>query len=104
MAFLPVLVLAARLCPEGIEALLFATLMSINNGASTVGTEIGAALTKWLGVTGSNFDNLALLTIICNVSSLYPLFFIGWLDEVGFSEAEEEADKQTAAIEIEKAK
>ena len=45
-AFLPTLVLAARLCPPGVEAVLFATLMSIFNGASTVGTEVGAALTK----------------------------------------------------------
>lgn len=83
ISFMPILVLAARLCPPGIEAVLFATLMSINNGAGTLGTEIGALLTKWMGVTSENFDNLALLTVICNVSSLYPLFFIGWLDEVG---------------------
>lgn len=58
IAFLPTLVLAARLCPLGIEAVLFATLMSIFNGASTVGTELGAALTKLFGVTESNFDHL----------------------------------------------
>jgi folate/biopterin transporter len=82
IAFLPTLVLAARLCPPGVEAVLFATLMSIFNGASTLGTEIGAALTKVMGVTESDFSNLGLLTIICNVSSLYPLLFIGWLDGV----------------------
>lgn len=32
-SFMPILVLAARLCPEGVEATLFATLMSILNGA-----------------------------------------------------------------------
>lgn len=58
ISFLPTLVLAARLCPPGVEAVLFATLMSIFNGASTVGTEIGAGLTKVFGVTESNFDNL----------------------------------------------
>lgn len=63
--------------------------MSIYNGASTVGTEVGAALTKVLGVTESDFSNLALLTIICNVSSLVPLLFIGALDGVG-DESEEE--------------
>jgi len=31
---MPILVLAARLCPEGVEATLFATLMSILNGGS----------------------------------------------------------------------
>ena len=95
LAFLPTLVLAARLCPPGVEAVLFATLMSIYNGASTVGTEVGAALTKVLGVTESDFSNLALLTIICNVSSLFPLVFIGWLDGVGDESQEEiEAKKQ----------
>jgi folate/biopterin transporter len=93
ISFMPTLVLAARLCPPGVEAVLFATLMSIFNGAGTVGTEIGALMTKWAGITDSNFDNLAWLTIICNITSLWPLIFIGWLDEVGvLSEAEIEAD------------
>jgi len=96
IAFLPTLVLAARLCPRGVEAVLFATLMSINNGASTVGTEIGALLTKSLGVTETNFDNLALLSFICNLTSLYPLVFIGWLDGVG-SVSEQEIEEEEAA-------
>jgi folate/biopterin transporter len=92
IAFLPTLVLAAKLCPPGVEAVLFATLMSIFNGASTVGTEVGAGLTKLMGVTEDNFDNLGMLTIICNLSSLYPLLFIGWLDEVGDA-SEEDLEK-----------
>ena len=96
IAFLPSLVLAARLCPKGVEAVLFATLMSINNGAGTIGTEIGALLTKTLGVTESNFDNLALLSFICNLTSLYPLLFIGWLDGVG-SVSEQDIEDEAAA-------
>jgi hypothetical protein len=38
---MPVLVLAARLCPEGVEATLFATLMSILNGGAFVGSFLG---------------------------------------------------------------
>lgn len=98
-AFLPTLVLAARICPPGVEAVLFATLMSIFNGASTVGTEIGALLTKMLGVTESNFDNLGILTIVCNLTSLYPLLFIGLLDGVGTkSEAEIEEESQLSSL------
>jgi folate/biopterin transporter len=97
IAFLPTLVLAARLCPPGVEAVLFATLMSINNGAGALGTEIGALLTKVLGVTETNFDNLALLTVICNLTSLYPLFFIGWLDEIG-SVSETEMEQEAAIL------
>ncbi|KAM0031436.1 putative MFS transporter superfamily, biopterin transporter family [Helianthus debilis subsp. tardiflorus] len=72
-SFMPVLVLAARLCPEGMEATLFATLMSISNGGSVLGGLFGAGLTKVLGITKDSFDNLALLIIICNLSSLLPL-------------------------------
>ena len=103
IAFLPTLVLAARLCPPGVEAVLFATLMSINNGAGTVGTEIGALLTKLLGVTESNFDNLALLTVICNLTSLYPLFFIGWLDGVGSVSEQEIEESEMKVVDVEPA-
>jgi folate/biopterin transporter len=93
MAFLPTLVLAARLCPPGVEAVLFATLMSIFNGAGTVGTEIGALLTKVLGVTENDFTNLAPLIFLCSLSSIFPLPFIGLLDEVGdLSEKEIEGE------------
>ena len=97
VAFLPTLVLAAKLCPPGVEAVLFATLMSVFNGASTVGTEVGALLTKVLGVTEDNFDNLGVLTVICNLSSLYPLVFINWLDGVG-SQSEDEMEQSILAV------
>ena len=97
IAFLPCLVLAARLCPPGVEAVLFATLMSIFNGASTVGTEIGAALTKVFGITETNFSNLTWLIVLCNLTSLYPLLFMGFLDEMGDRselELEQESSKE----------
>ncbi|KAK8684748.1 hypothetical protein V6N13_040764 [Hibiscus sabdariffa] len=72
-SFMPVLVLAAKLCPEGMEATLFATLMSISNGGSVLGGLIGAGLTKVFGVTRDKFDNLATLVILCNLTSLLPL-------------------------------
>ncbi|XP_030974861.1 folate-biopterin transporter 1, chloroplastic isoform X1 [Quercus robur] len=78
-SFMPVLVLAARLCPEGMEATLFATLMSISNGGSVVGGLIGAGLTQLFGITKDSFDNLATLIILCNLSSLLPLPLLGLL-------------------------
>ncbi|KVI01659.1 hypothetical protein Ccrd_020063 [Cynara cardunculus var. scolymus] len=72
-SFMPVLVLAARLCPEGMEATLFAALMSVSNGGSVLGGLFGAGLTQVLGITKDRYDNLALLLIICNLSSLLPL-------------------------------
>ncbi|KAK6130211.1 hypothetical protein DH2020_036021 [Rehmannia glutinosa] len=81
VSFMPVLVLAAKICPEGMEATLFATLMSISNGGSVLGGLIGAGLTQLFGVTKDRFDNLTFLIILCNLSSLLPLPLLGLLPE-----------------------
>lgn len=81
IAFMPVLVLAARLCPPGIEATLFALLMSISNLANLVSHELGALLTHWLGITEHNFDRLWLLVLITNLSTLLPLPLLNWLPQ-----------------------
>lgn len=79
LAFMPVLVLAARLCPSGVEATLFAVLMSVSNIAGMVSYELGAVLMHWLNITESNFENLWLLVTLTNLSTLLPLPFIHWL-------------------------
>jgi folate/biopterin transporter len=79
IAFMPVLVLAAKLCPPGVEATLFALLMSIVNVAGLVSYESGALLTHWFGITETEFHNLALLIVLTNLASLLPLPFIRWL-------------------------
>ena len=79
IAFMPVLVLSARLCPPGIEATLFALLMSICNLSGLLSHELGAVLTQWLGVTETNFEHLWILVILTNFSTLLPLPLIGWL-------------------------
>jgi folate/biopterin transporter len=79
IAFMPVLVLAARLCPPGVEATLFALLMSVVNLSGLVSYEFGALLTHWFGVTDTNFDNLWILVLITNLSTLLPLPLLGWL-------------------------
>mmetsp|Transcript_13921 Transcript_13921/g.21036 ORF Transcript_13921/g.21036 Transcript_13921/m.21036 type:complete len:524 (+) Transcript_13921:67-1638(+) len=86
IAFMPLLVIAAKVCPPGVEGTLFATLMSGFNFAGIMGQELGAGLTKYLGVTESNFGNLGQLVTICSLSSLFPLLFINNLDMVGFQE------------------
>ncbi len=79
ITWMPVLVLSARLCPKGVEATLFALLMSIWNLSGLLSHELGALLTSWLGVTETNFDKLWLLVIITNLSTLLPLPFLAWL-------------------------
>lgn len=95
IAFMPVLVLAARLCPPGIEATLFALLMSAFNLAGFLSQELGSLLMHGLGVTETDFSRLGLLLILTNLSTLLPLPFLGWLPEesitLGGAELEAEA-------------
>ncbi len=86
IAYMPVLVLAARLCPAGVEATLFALLMSVTNLASLVSYEFGAMLMHWLGITETNFTQLWLLVVITNLSTLLPLPFLGWLPDAESSQ------------------
>jgi folate/biopterin transporter len=79
LTFMPVLVLAARLCPPGIEATLFALLMSVLNLSHFISKEFGALLTHLLGITDTNFDRLWLLILIANLGSVLPVIFIDWL-------------------------
>lgn len=103
IAFMPVLVLAARLCPPGVEATLFALLMSVVNLAGLLSYESGAVLMHWLGITESNFTNLALLVVITNVTTLLPLPLLGWLpgaDELSNASDVEERLHPIPAMEV----
>ncbi|MBE7381614.1 MAG: folate/biopterin family MFS transporter [Leptolyngbya sp. SIO1E4] len=73
ISFMPVLVLSARICPPGVEATLFALLMSVLNLAGLLSHEFGAILTHWLGVTETDFKSLWLLVTLTNLSTLLPL-------------------------------
>lgn len=73
IAFMPVLVLSARICPPGVEATLFALLMSVLNLAGLLSSELGALLTHWFGVSETQFDNLSWLVVVTNLSTLLPL-------------------------------
>jgi len=79
IALMPILVLAARLCPAGIEATFFALIMSIFNLAGFLSQELGGLLTALFGVTENNFDRLWLLVICTNLSTLLPLPLINLL-------------------------
>ena len=93
IAFMPVLVLAARICPEGIEATLFAVLMSVINISALCSFQLGAGLTHLLGITESNFNNLWLLVLIANISSLLPLPLLSWLPDEKNDQSEETTQK-----------
>lgn len=85
---------------QGVEATLFATLMSILNGGAFTGSALGSALTAALGVTADDFRMLWVLVALCTLSSLLPLPLL-WLvpDASGAEEAARVVDERAAAAE-----
>mmetsp|Transcript_20792 Transcript_20792/g.51115 ORF Transcript_20792/g.51115 Transcript_20792/m.51115 type:complete len:146 (+) Transcript_20792:525-962(+) len=79
VATMPIIVMASRLCPEGMEGTMYALIMSINNMGGILGSQIGAMITTYLGVSATNLDNFWLLVVICNASTVLPLVLIGWV-------------------------
>jgi BT1 family len=97
IAFMPVLILAAQLCPAGVEATMFAILMSICNLAGIVSHESGALLTHFLGITDTNFEWLWLLVLITNLATLLPLPMLRWVPDAA-SIAEGKTPEAMAAM------
>jgi len=82
----------------GVEGTVFATLMSIFNGGSTVGSELGALLTSMFGVSDTDFRNLGPLLVACNLSSLVSLPFLSLLPRGDRSISTDEEPETTSHI------
>lgn len=53
---------------QGVEATLFATLMSIGNASMVASATLGSGLTALFGVTANNFTHLPALVLVCTLS------------------------------------
>lgn len=73
---MPMVVMGARVCPRGIEASLYAFLMSISNIGGVVSSEWGSLLTDMYGVTSTDFSSLWKLMLTCHGFDLLPLMGI----------------------------
>lgn len=98
IAYMPVLVLAARLCPPGVEATMFALLMSVSNLAGLLSHESGALIMHGLGITETNFQQLWLLVIIANLSTLLPLPLLNWLPDQGTEALDQDLALETPPV------
>ncbi|KAK9814565.1 hypothetical protein WJX72_007902 [[Myrmecia] bisecta] len=92
VALMPVFVIAARVCPKGIEACFYSFLMSISNAGNGLASALGSGLMWALGVTATNFDNLPLLVLICTVLGMLPLFALFLVPRDVTSNNQDEAD------------
>lgn len=76
---MPVIIISAKLCPKGIEGMIWAILLSTCDLASSISGYISSALLKLLGITTADYNQFWLLLVITNIINLYPLFMIPFI-------------------------
>lgn len=74
--YVPVLVLACRMCPKDMEGTMYALLMATLSLGGMISSQLGGIIAYFLGITSTNFDKLWILVVITNVSLLVPLPFL----------------------------
>lgn len=87
---MPIFVLAAKVCPDGAEATLFALLMALSNFGVTVAIYFGSFLTVIFGVTDSNYDNLIYVVLVKALCRLLPIPLIPLLIPHGSPQEEDD--------------
>jgi len=70
---MPMFVLAAKVCPDNIEATLFAMLMALSNFGTSVSDFFGVTLCELFGVVGNNYDRLPEAVITKSLCRLLPI-------------------------------
>ena len=74
---MPVFILAAHLCPPGVEATLFALSMGLSNYGGAIGSYLGIGLVEIVGVSSPEFEGLPMLVLIkvgdCFLFSMYSI-------------------------------
>lgn len=76
---MPMLIIAAKVCPRGAEATVFAMLTALSNFGAAVSSYFGATLLVIFDVKSGNYDNLnslLLIKVLCRLSTLLlvPIF------------------------------
>jgi hypothetical protein len=69
------------MCPEAIEATMFATLMSVMNVSWDLSSLFGATLMNYYGITQEDDSNLWRCVLWRSFFILLPCFFIGLLPD-----------------------
>lgn len=90
LKFMPILIIASRICPEGAEATLFALLMSLSNLGDAVAIDIGAIIIRIFNVTEDNYDNFIYVVIVKSLLRLSLIPFIPLLAPEGSPQTREE--------------
>lgn len=73
---MPLYILAAKVCPSGAEATVFALLTALGNFGTSVSVYLGSLVLQYFDIRDGNYDNLVLVICLKCASRLLPLLLI----------------------------
>ena len=76
---MPLCVIAAACCPEGVEATLYSAVMAISNFGALCSMWGGAWMTHAFGVRRHEYSHMWMLAVACIAASALPLLFISYV-------------------------
>eukprot|EP00418_Pyrodinium_bahamense_P063365 CAMPEP_0179087468 /NCGR_PEP_ID=MMETSP0796-20121207/39744_1 /TAXON_ID=73915 /ORGANISM="Pyrodinium bahamense, Strain pbaha01" /LENGTH=538 /DNA_ID=CAMNT_0020784977 /DNA_START=21 /DNA_END=1637 /DNA_ORIENTATION=+ len=76
---IPMFILASKVCPQSIEATLFAMLMALSNFGGTVGDFFGVSMLEAFGVVHGDFENLADVVLAKSLCRFLPMVLVPFL-------------------------
>jgi folate/biopterin transporter len=81
---MPILSLAAILCPKDLEATVYSVFMSAINFGSIISYVMSSLLTEAMDITSTNYTNLPKLILISNFTCVLPLVLLLFIDSKYF--------------------
>ena len=78
---MPLMVLAAKMCPKKVETTFYALVLAIINLGYLISYWVGGFLTVWLGMESEDFTNFWILILISSCWPLVTLLYLFCLPE-----------------------
>ena len=76
---MPLMVLAAQMCPNKVETTFYALVLAIINLGYLISYWVGGLLTVWLGMKSEDFTNFWILILISSFWPLVTLIYLFYL-------------------------
>mmetsp|Transcript_31348 Transcript_31348/g.58343 ORF Transcript_31348/g.58343 Transcript_31348/m.58343 type:complete len:551 (-) Transcript_31348:1096-2748(-) len=80
---MPLYILAAKVCPSGAEATVFAILTALGNFGTSISVFFGSLVLQYFDIRDGSYDNLVLVIFLKCASRLLPLLLIPLLVPTG---------------------
>ena len=78
---MPLMILAAQMCPKKVETTFYALVLAVINLGYLISYWVGGFLSIWLGISSEDFSKFWVLILISSVQPLLTLLYLIFLPD-----------------------